>query len=361
MKGKCTECGLDNTKNDRRYHLNIHNEQETRFHRGSCEEHLNQGHDSRKARENAGEDTGQAESAAARAEVLRERSRTGTVKKKSGWGRFALWIVILVIAFAAVANILTEGIPDLGLSGEGFSSLIRKWTADEDADDADAAEDAAVEEVFAERPEEIVWNEQSSGYFEEGLTMGIYTVGYEIPAGTYQLFCEEGTAWFYVVEQEEGSIAGYALFSLDSQESYAEFYGECRDYERSVPIRLQTGDIIYVEDCDEGIFIKGEGEGKDSLLERQPQELSEVRIDQNLLTAGEDFEPGVYDVTLGGVSEDEYGSAYLKVETTGEFENWFISLHQEMPVFYRFSFEKGDSVELTVFGANAAVTLVPSY
>lgn len=40
--GRCTECGLDNSKNDRKYHLNTHNEKATLFHRkGDCEDLLN--------------------------------------------------------------------------------------------------------------------------------------------------------------------------------------------------------------------------------------------------------------------------------------------------------------------------------
>jgi hypothetical protein len=35
--GRCTECGLDNTKNDRKYQLNTHNESGAHFHDGGCE------------------------------------------------------------------------------------------------------------------------------------------------------------------------------------------------------------------------------------------------------------------------------------------------------------------------------------
>lgn len=40
--GRCMECGLDNTKNDKKYQLNTHNASGAHFHEGDCADNLNQ-------------------------------------------------------------------------------------------------------------------------------------------------------------------------------------------------------------------------------------------------------------------------------------------------------------------------------
>lgn len=40
--GRCTECGLDNSKSDKKYHLNTHNDKGALLHSGDCEDNLNQ-------------------------------------------------------------------------------------------------------------------------------------------------------------------------------------------------------------------------------------------------------------------------------------------------------------------------------
>lgn len=42
--GRCRDCGLDNTKNDKKYRLNTHNEKTARLHHGDCEDNLNTDH-----------------------------------------------------------------------------------------------------------------------------------------------------------------------------------------------------------------------------------------------------------------------------------------------------------------------------
>lgn len=356
--GKCLECGLDNTKNDKKYNLNVHNEKETRFHRGGCEENLNQNCDSSR-------DWGKAPqmSKAQRAKVLKERGRTGTVKKKSGLNRLIFWIVILVILFQIFGGVLAGMISYVASPEVEVSSVIEKLLGIDGEDDAgwtdmENVEDA--EDITGERPEEIVWNEQSAGYFEKGLTMGVYTAGYEIPAGTYQLFCNEGTAWCYLTDKEDENSEFFTLYSLERQESYAESFGECDYFELSEELKLEKGDILYVEECDEGVFIKGEGDGEASLQQHDPQDLPGDVVVENEITAGAEFEPGVYDLVLGDIPENLYGSAYLDI-TREDGSSYSISLHQEMPVFYRFDFREGDMIELTVYGAETQVTLTPSY
>lgn len=391
VNGKCTECGLDNTKNDKKYKLNTHNEKEVRFHSGDCEDHLNKNCDSSKAwgktgagssrstgkssagnsrsTEKSGAGSTQTKATASkaqRAKTLKERSRTGTVKKKSGLNRLIFWIVLLVILFEVFGSSLMGVFSGLRSSQDGLGSLMDKLLmlnggdGDVDWQDDGDVENVDVGEALAEKPNEIIWNEQSAGYFEDGLTRGIYTAGYEIPVGTYQMFCDEGTAWCYLITDEGENREFFTLYSTEQQESYAESFGECDYFELSGELKLQEGDIIYVEECDEGVFIKGQGDGEAFLQQHKPQNLPGPVVVQDGMEAGGEFEPGVYDVMLGEIPEDEYGSAYLNI-TDQEGNSYYVSLHQEMPVFYRFPFHEGDSIELTCYGAETEVTLTPSY
>ena len=137
VDGRCTECGLDNTKNDKKYHLNIHNEKTTMFHRGRCEDNVNRPHD-RGPRAGAGRvqesgsraDAGRVRESGSRAEgardaaadsgevsdwqkrqkELKKRSRTGTVSS-GGVRRAAIVIFILCVVFVIlgiVSSLLSE-------------------------------------------------------------------------------------------------------------------------------------------------------------------------------------------------------------------------------------------------------------
>jgi hypothetical protein len=368
--GRCTECGLDNTKNDKKYHLNTHNEKDTVFRHGDCEERLNKerpsGTGSGKLRTGTpaaknspsgkNSTSGGADSApgkstmtkAKRQKQLKERQNTGTVKK--GGGKLIRWIIILVVLFELFGNLLMEKVEEVKNSGNDMIGVtIRTITGEE--------------EESMEKPEEIIWNEASSGYFESGLTAGIYNVGYEIPAGSYQLYCEEGTVWGWYRETEDDYRTFFSLYSLEQQEWYAESFGECDSFELSGELNLEEGGVLCVEDCDEGVFIRGEGEGKASLSSYEPQNLKYTVTPTDGMVVGEDMTPGVYDIMLEELPTGEYGGASITV-TNPSGESNSISLTGDSRMFYRCPFVEGSTVEVEKYGSNernVRLCLIPSY
>lgn len=266
-------------------------------------------------------------------------------EKKNRVARLIIWLVFLYI----MVRILPVAI--VYFQENVMDRVSEEWNI---GDDPFGPGDAA------ERPDEWMWNTAAQGYFEMSMSQGVYTVGYEIPAGTYQLYCDEGTAWIDWWD-ENGTFSDYAaLYSLSRQESYAESFGECDYFELTDVWTLAEGDILYVESCDTAVRIMGEGEGVASLKEHDPQKLPAAVELKSGMTVGKELLPGVYDFILGETSDGGYASAYVTV-TTSEDAEWYISLHDTMPEMYRFPLHEGDTIEMTKYGDAAAVKLVPSY
>lgn len=99
--GICQECGFDNSKNDSKYRLNIHNESGMVFHSGDCEEHLNREHE-----RNDGER--KKASGKAREKELKKQRQTGTVKKKHPVLRLIRWIIVFLVAAQILGGIVGE-------------------------------------------------------------------------------------------------------------------------------------------------------------------------------------------------------------------------------------------------------------
>ncbi len=370
--GRCTECGLDNTKNDKKYHLNTHNEKATMFHRGKCEDNLNRDNDKAgKTQKNAkyvsyekvqraGKASGDVfggsiqgkESKAQRAKKLKERRQTGTVKKKGGAGKLVRWIVILIVVFEILAGLIgavVENIPDF--FEERFGSFFEE---NEDYNGNGSSKAPA-----QQKPSQESWDEAGDAYFEAELTTGIYNVGYELPAGRYQLYCDAGNAWINWWNPEDEYSHSIYLRSVESQ-SYQD--DNDRNYfELSEVLELRTGAVIYVEDCEQNIRITGQSEG--TVKEHKMQQLSEEITVENNMTAGEDFQAGVYDVTLvcEDVPEGEYCSASLIIKDGENGGTYFVSVDRDQPVFYRFPFREKSTVELETYGTETAIKLIPSY
>lgn len=151
--GRCTECGLDNSKSDKKYHLNTHNDKGALLHRGDCEDNLNQDNGwglfipdkkSRKKRQavpnrprekEKSRAAGTAASSATQAKrrkELRERRQTGTVKRKGSCAGSIFWIILIIwciyYAFLAVRDEASGGWSDIG-------SVFSEWFSGADEDD----------------------------------------------------------------------------------------------------------------------------------------------------------------------------------------------------------------------------------
>lgn len=420
-KGRCTDCGLDNAKNDKMYRLNAHNENGARLHYGECEDNLNQnrgwkdssgtksskhnpgGNASKSStgksnksnagsRNDTGSKTGKGDkekgsktfeyeqySSQKRSEKkvrekrARENRQAGTVKKKRGPGVKIIRLVVILYILNFVITILFGVIREHGFEGEEKWSFIEKTLSsigemlDDDSEDVTISYDEDVTDFDDEMsdseenptaPEVKNWDTQDEGYFETELTTGIYTVGYEIPAGTYQIYCPQGYAWLYWSNPEDEYDNSEVLYSLDEQEFYEEYADEsCPYFEYSDLLEFKDGAQIYVSECENGIVLTGIGEGEKSLKPHDAQNLTETVTLENGMAAGMDFKQGVYDIVLTG--HDAYAAVIINIEETGS--QYYISLADDHSTFYRFPFAEGVTVEVEEYDDNGMVQIVPSY
>ena len=226
--GRCSECGLDNTKNDKKYNLNVHNDKAGNLHKGKCEASLNQNRDREKnaaAEASAKEKRNQAakrqedwrvpeKDAASQkqhAKKVKERHQTGTVKKKGRRIRLLVMIIIIVELLSVFLPAVVNKLDDL------FSGKTRMQN---ELDAENDREEQVPDTLAVEKPEQISWDSSEEGYYSCSLEPGMYYVGYEIPEGTYQLYCSENAAWLYW-QSEDGTDYDYVtLYSADQQKYY---------------------------------------------------------------------------------------------------------------------------------------------
>lgn len=360
--GKCTECGLDNTKNDKKYHLNVHNEKTARFHRGTCGDNLNRDND--KSRKKGGADAKTpVKTAAQRRRELKRRRETGTVRKKRPLARLVSFVIVLMIVIEFLSVLFGSRIFDmLGSSGD---NLPLQKTGDSvwnyDADNWGAEENELLQNLdsqSANRPEEVTWDEESDLYFSQEMPQGFYRIGYEIPAGTYQFFCEESSAYVTLLDENGEYFDSFALYSQEWQKSSIEYgYDTEGMSEFSDEIELCEEMVVYVEDS---AALRLTGERTGGIRTHAPQELSEITLPEGEAVAGEDFPAGVYDLILEN-SESNVSYTSMGIDIKYGEDMYFILLNTENSAFLRFPFEEGMQVATDSYAEKTRLKLIPSY
>ncbi len=382
--GRCRECGLDNTKNDKKYRLNAHNAKDTVFHHDDCDDQVNRKKKQPTARnvqtqttyqkqaqkQQSKQQTGSAQRTAGtlkapsrdlskeerledlrrqHQEIKKQRSEAGTVKKKgSCFGKLLKWIIILGVLYLMFPVIGEELIPAARrtiyeITGQDFFKVFDS-------------------EKTTDRPEIAEWDVSAEGYYEDNLMPGYYWVGYDIPEGSYQLFCDEGTAWLYLWADENADTQYVNLYSKDLQDSYAESFGESEYYELSDVIELKQGGCMYIDKADHPLRIVGEGKGIDSLETFGPQDLPQKTELKGTMKVGEDLPAGVYNVQLDLSDTQRYNSGYVTVTDEEGEEAYYFTLTEDVPEFLRLPLY--DKWEITLNGYNdkpIQAFLVPGY
>lgn len=382
--GKCTECGWDNTKNDKKYRLNVHNEKSKLFQHRDCEDNLNQENwkkretwqqmleigesserpkrasEQKKAskpvrKENVLEAKGKNVSSQQK-KIVKKRQQTGTVKKKKSiLVRLVRWIVILSI----LAELAGAAIPDLVEElGFAFENLVesRDWEHI-----FSEPEEVWQEETVLEVPEQQNWNQNEAGYVELELQPGFYTAGYEIPAGDYQLECLTESAWVNWWNQGDSYSDYVCLYSKERQESYKELMDrECSYYEVSPVLSLEEGAVLFVEECEGTLMLTGLSDETLIVKEREPQEgLENFVINEfgKVFCAGDSFKAGVYDLVLK--SENKNGIAEVQVDLDGR--SYYFYLDEDSSSVCRIPMKEETQVTFSYSWNDAEVMLVPSY
>ncbi len=280
-----------------------------------------------------------------------------------------LWrVIVTLVAFLFLLNALGE------LLDEFFPGFLTEVSdtigdmIDDVGDDGNNDEwnDDGWEDSDSGKPERQQWDETAEGYLTTELTQGNYYVGYDIPAGEYQLECLEGSAYaaWESLDEEGGAYGFVILYSEEKQEDYNTYWGEeeeCPWYELSPVFELNEGMVLNLDNASSGILLTGVGEGIDSLKDHEPQSATEsiYLSDDMTMTAGEDFETGVYDICVV-VDGDTY--AWVDVEKEdGMTDGISFSTYENMEEYLRYPLDEGDTVTVTTYGTDAEIMLVPSW
>ncbi|MCD7884378.1 MAG: hypothetical protein LUI87_11850 [Lachnospiraceae bacterium] len=302
------------------------------------------------------------------------------VRKKH---RLLRWLIVLFFAWEILDTVFSDAFSEVQWFLSDLAAEIREaveesgfledrfsdeddwiYSGDDEDDVGIVANDLVNGTDSDERPEREIWDEDSEGYVSMELTQGYYTVGYEIPAGEYQLECFEDTAWisFYYTADEVPYYDYLILYSEEEQEAYPEYMDgeECLWYELSPVITLEEGVILAVDSMSSDVWLTGEGEGMDSLKERKEQHLNNILLSEaEVWTVGEEgFEEGIYDLVVSG----EGASAYVRIESENGYENYTgIILDENWDKFLHYPFLEGDSLTVTLYNEDTEVWLLPSW
>ena len=373
LNGRCTECGWNNRKNDSKYRLNEHNRKTIRMHGGSCEDHLNKPEKKQSTKQMAQREAAAeksvrkaqstsygmtTEDTAARRRELKKRGQTGTVQTRRRW----LWVVpgiIIVNLISSAWNWLDE--QNISIE-DAVTGIVQYFAEDSSTDDLFKTEDEAVAVsdgalVTTDEPQE--WDTGDANYYEAHLEPGNYMVGYDIPAGSYQLECRAGSAWIYVSDPEETDWDYETLYSEEYQEWLRENDEEDTDWSYSAyseVLDLSEGQVLYIENVYGGVWIAGLKDDGAALAERDSQGLQTIRY-QDGMEPGNEIPEGVYDLVL---RNPDTSSVYLQINGEDGTE-MYLALSEDTPTIRRISIQEGDTLEYEDYETGAKVDFVPSY
>ena len=294
----CTECGLDNNKSEKHYHVNqsscdgqplTHVHTKSEYYSGSAD---------RDTRRKSGAGAGGAGRAASEAERTQSgtgRSQAGRTQSRGGaqrtWGtrgrsgyyntytaqegrarrvrgkKIAIVIIILVVLIAVVPPLLGEYISQKEYESNSYSSYDYSYSDDYEYD--------PYAYVTREIPAEV---ESYSQQFSQG----DYVVGVHIPEGTY---VADSSGEDYISLSVDDSENGIYLYeSLDADTTQVD------------DIRLYTGAVVTVSG--DGYLTLSADNAQTGQMGGQANPLTEsvsIRGGQTV-TAGDDFPAGVYDI-----------------------------------------------------------------
>lgn len=439
--GRCTECGLDNTKNDKKYQLNTHNESGAHFHEGDCADNLNQPrrlHRKKKKKEQKEETfdyrklleqerrkvhtgssyrtkkagKGSSNRTADKAKEKEKRSSLGAESgrksssarsgKKKNWLGTIVVILFLLFSFAgpfleSMTDWLDEILEEFGAyglaedefshwedadwvteAGGGESPALSVSPGDSlsvpGAEWENSADSGNEHEIYGyigsgeegEKPEVISYEEDSEHYLEAVIENGMLAVGYDIPAGHYQFRCGIDSDEYSSgsVCWTEGKAGRYLfLYSPEAQKMYEEVMEEACEYADCSPeVILEDGDVLFIQGFADGsLVLCGEQEADAWLREYIPQNLpGKVEINGEM-TAGIDFEAGVYDIVL----DREDAVAYVELSNEEGVLNELyqeigMTVANEQRAYRRIPLTEGTKLVLEYAEAGDAA-LIPSY
>lgn len=348
-KGRCTECGLDNTKNDKKYHLNLHNEKEEQLHQGTCEENLNKKRQNRTEKEKKEKEStpGQRQWYMGWRQPGIGEPKKKQKKKKTLSRRAVKWIVLLIILLGFVFPLLSS-----------IVLLIQEKVEEETYVDPYMLQEGAAEEE-TEYP--VVWDGSGSMM----LKPGFYQAGYELPEGMYRIESQEADTVFSYRRSQKDSTQNVSLYSASYIESLdkEEAEGLQSEYEDLI---LEEGGWLFIEDITGVSVLYGVDVSDTELKEHESQGLTEeIEVQPGeTLEAGQDFPAGVYDLVIRGEDSEDFLFAGIMVEfgENDSKDSHLLFLWSDAPRICRLPLVEGSLVDGSYFeGEEGQVFLSPSY
>lgn len=250
---RCTECGLDNTKNDKMY-----------------EKMLNKSKCDGKALTHVHEENVKQEYSTAKVhQTSKARQNTNQKNRKNQKNQknFGKIIATVIVILGILPSIFT-----------GIFSLI---------------ESEFMDEIYYE--EEYAYTDLEEYTYETILEPGFYTVGVHIPEATYD------------IEMTLGEFGNLEIFEYDGDELMSvDYYSLDTEYDTGVYwLDLFAGQILKVSSEIE-VFASAYNETDGLAWEYNPLTAGYQITDT--VVAGQDFPAGVYDIYYTSTSGEEFGA-----------------------------------------------------
>ncbi|MBQ8803166.1 MAG: hypothetical protein IJZ53_06015 [Tyzzerella sp.] len=310
---RCTLCGLDNTKNDSMYkHL---------LNQSNCE-HAPLTHVHEEPVKNTYSKT--YSEAKYNSSTFRKASKTTRTKKKGSKSLAATVVSVITIVVALMSGII-ELVEDIR-----YESSYEESYTEEYSDPYEYVVDAMPDEGEA---------------FKVVLEPGIYKVGAHIPAG------------FYNAELVSGN---YGYISIDDYDNWI-YHTENMNYQdKSIVYDLRLYDGAYFT-VSSNITVNIYAENAQPITAvPQTNPLTQSVAAKGEMTAGEDFEAGMYDIVYQPAEGYEYGYVeYTVSDEEGYDYSWSVYFDSDVgaEIFHNVALPKGATINI---GELENITLVPS-
>ena len=310
---RCTECGLDNTKNDSMYKHMIN--------KNDCENKpLTHVHEESKANKKNGKVTYTYNN-------YREEAKPTVRRVQKKKGGIVGIIIVIVMILSSVVPALFSIIEDLSYG---------------------MFEEAIPEYEYT--PEEDFLFEDELNY-EYMLGRGYYEIGVHLPEGEYE------------ISMDSGEYAGVGLYEFDG-----ESWGLTQDWNFAVStgqtvheVWFEEGDIIVISTNEDLRFTTLWTEGIDTDNEIYVEE-NETYFVSGTVVVGEDIPTGVYDMIISSDSQLESGFVILEQHSfCGEGGELPIYFGPEIGEEYYFNAPLTPGTVITVKEGLTGIHLIPSY
>lgn len=307
--GICTECGLDNSKSDKNYRINrsdcdgmplthVHEEKEKhRPDRKADHREINHKETNHKKRDYGKQGYRMNESDMT-GKKRRKHVQTPDITNR----RRPLKIVILaIIVIAVLGNLYEEHKYDIEYAiGDAVQGVFQDKEG-QTANDTDESDYDHYQYVTREIPEEG----ESTDY---ELSSGNYVVGVEIPEGIYTVTPKDDYDTVQIDDPEN------SIYLYEYTEGKKDKIEDVRLYKGAVlTLRCKTTEKLHTDNAQDIDTLETAGQSNPLA---EPVEIK----GQKVLTAGKDFEPGIYD--LDRISGDGDVKITIYSEEQEEMNSW---------------------------------------